>query len=71
MLGMLDFVLTLFNRHLSIETEKVIGMKWVVRKARFKQMGLEFGAVFANVHTIKAGSKYKAVKKIVGMLFYR
>jgi hypothetical protein len=40
MLGILDFVLTLFNTYLSIEAEKVIGMKWEVRKIHLKQMRL-------------------------------
>ena len=70
MLGIVDSVLTLFSAYLSIEAKKMIDMKWEVRTTHFKQMGLAFGAVFTNVWTTTAGSKYKAVITIFGMLFY-
>jgi len=70
MLGMLDFVLTLFNAYLSIEAETVICEKWDVREDHFKKMGLEFGAVFTNIGTTKAGRDYQSVIKILGTIFY-
>ena len=70
MLGMFDFVLTVFNAYLSIEAEKVLVDKWDVRKYHVKHMGLEFSAVFSNVGTNKAGRDYKAVIPVLSTLFY-
>ena len=70
MLGMLDFVLTIFNAYLSIEAEMVIEKKWEVREAHFKKMGLEFGSVFTNIGNTKAGRDYQSVIKVLGTIFY-
>ena len=71
MIGMLDFVLTLFNAYLSIEVEKVIDKKWEVQQVHFEKMGVRFGAAFANVRNAKSGSNYKAVISNVGILICR
>jgi hypothetical protein len=63
MLGMLDFVLTIFNSYLLIESENVIQNKGEEREAHFKNMAIEFGAVFSNIgNTGKvAGRDYNSV----------
>ena len=72
MLGMLDFVLTMFNSYLSIEAENVIQNKWEEREAHFKNMAIEFGAVFSNIgNTGKvAGRDYSSVISVLGTIFY-
>ena len=72
MLGMLDFVLTIFNSYLSIEAENVIQNKWEEREAHFKNMAIEFGAVFSNIgNTGKvAGRDYNSVISVLGTIFY-
>ena len=51
MLGMLDFVLTIFNSYLLIEAENVIENEWDKRQAYFKNMAIEFRAVFPALET--------------------
>ena len=48
----------------------MIDQKWDVREDHFKKMGREFGAVFTNIGTTKAGRDYQSVIKILGTIFY-
>ena len=49
MLGMLDFVLTIFNSYLLIEAENVIEKNWDERQAHFRNMAIEFGDMFSII----------------------
>ena len=67
MLGMLEFVLPIFNAYLSIEAETVINKRWNVREEHFKKISVEFCAVFTNIGTTKARRDYQSVIKVLGM----
>ena len=72
MLGMLDFVLTIFNSYLSIEAENGIENKWEDRQAHFKEMAIEFGAVFSSIgYTSKGSRDYPSVITVLGTSFPR
>ena len=72
MLGMLDFVLTIFNSYLSIEAENGIEKKWEDRQAHFKEMAIEFGHVFSSIgYTSKGSRDYPSVITILGTSFSR
>ena len=72
MLTMLDFFLTIFNSYLSIKAKNVIEKNWNERQAHFKNMAIEFRAVFSGIGNIGkvAGRDYDSVITILGAIFY-